>query len=395
MRSRVGLALAAVLAFAVGPAVAAPGGSAVPRESHGRAGFSDLATGVERVVREASPYLVRVIRVTELPAGASGRSGRSRIIGSGVSLGGGRILTCAGVVGPARDVLVTAAAGDTLPAKVLGVDRRTNLAVLESSGLSLPAIPMAEDELLFPGDLVVAMGMGAPGTPTASFGSVVLVEGPNLGYSDVEMVQVSAPVYPGITGGALLNGEGKMVGLISGRMELEPGRAVVPAGTDMVAGFLYQGRISTATPTAATVALPVGHAMDTAGELERLGYVERGYLGVQVELSESSHPRGRELRGVIVHRLVEGGPAAAAGLLPGDVILDYAGARVQSPEDLSFLVAATVPGSHIPVRFLRRGMRSAVYVDVEQAPGLPWTPEMDASLVGRNGSGGGVAPTVR
>ena len=395
MRGWVGFGLVAVLAIRVSVADAGPAGSEVPRESRGRTGFSDLAAGVTRVANGASPYLVRVIRATEDPSGAPIGRTRPRIIGSGVSLGGGRILTCAGVVGPAREVLVTAADGDTLPARVLGVDRRTNLAVLESPGLSLPAIPVAEDALLFPGDLVVALGMGPPGAPTASFGSVILVQGPNLGYSDVEMVQVSAPVYPGITGGALLNGEGEMVGLISGRVEMEPSRAMVPAGADMVAGFLYRGRIATASPAAATVALPAGHAMETARELIRLGYVERGYLGVQVELRESAHPRGRELRGVIVHRLVEGGPAATAGLLPGDVILDYAGARVQSPEDLSFLVAATVPGSHIPIRFLRRGTRTTVYADVEQAPDVPWTPEMDASLSSRGGAGAGVAPAVR
>ena len=69
-----------------------------------------------------------------------------------------------------------------------------------------------------------------------------------------------------------------------------------------------------------------------------------------------------------------------SGLIPGDVILEYAGARVLSPEDLSFLVGATVPGSSIVVEYLRRGSRSTAFVRIDQAPELAWSPEMDAFL---------------
>ena len=126
------------------------------------------------------------------------------------------------------------------------------------------------------------------------------------------------------------------------------------------------------------MALPVTHALEIAGELASVGYVERGYFGLQVELITT--PRHRGLRGVLVHRVVEGSPAGRANLLSGDVILDYAGARVQSPEDLSFLVAATVPGAAVPIRYLRRGRLSVAYVTIEQAPDLEWTSGMDAVL---------------
>ncbi len=375
-------AVMTVLCLGPGPA------GARPENGNRPPALADLTQSVERVAASATPRLVRVIRSTEVPGQRP-----QRILGTGVSLGGGRVLTCAGVVGPAREVLVTAADGDTLPARVLGVDRRTNVAVIEATGLALPALPAAPNTLLFPGDLVVAVGLGPPSAPTASFGTVVLVQGPSLGYSEVDMVQVTAPVFPGFTGGALLDRQGRIVALLSGKMEIDPAQAMVPAGTDMVAGFVHDGGLTTTVPTAATVALPIGHALETAEELIRLGYVERGFLGVQVELTNAVRAGGGSLRGVIVHRVVDGSPAATAGILPGDVILDYASARVQSPEDLSFLVAATVPGAEVPIRYLRRGMRVLAQVTVQQAPDLDWTPDMDLSLIARPDTG--LAPAVR
>lgn len=185
-----------------------------------------------------------------------------------------------------------------------------------------------------------------------------------------------------------------MVGLLSGRLELDRSRAILPAGTDLIAGYVRGGHVTTTDPAAATVALPVANAMEIAKELERLGFVERGYLGLQVELTKLLRERGRVMAGVMVHRVVGASPAAEAGLIPGDVILEYAGARVQSPEDLSFLVVATVPGSNVPIRYLRRGVRAIAVAEIRQAPDSAWTPEMDASLAGRSPEAG-VAPAVR
>ncbi len=400
LRSLPILVLTAVLAFGAGDAFARADAASGPRTAGagspaaggGNGAVGDLTEGVNDVALEASTHLVRVIRALEWPGHEAEHAGPSRIIGTGVSLGGGRIITGAGVVGPATEVLVVADRGDTVLARVTGVDRRTNVAVLESPGLSLPAMPLADDVLLFPGDLVIAVGLGAPGYPEASFGTVVLVDGPSLGYSEVDMVQVTAPVFPGYTGGALLTRDGRMVGLVSGRVEMDPARAILPEGTDLVAGWIMRGRLATTAPTAATVALPIQHALEIAGELARLGYVERGYFGLQVELIDRSRDRG--IRGVLVHRVVEDSPAGRADIIPGDVILEYAGARVQSPEDLSFLVAATVPGADVPVRYLRRGIRRMAYVTIEQAPDLEWTASMDAVLA-RRSSGGGVAPLAR
>jgi len=268
----------------------------------------------------------------------------------------------------------------------VGVDWRTNVAVIKNDGLNLPAAPAGERSLLFPGDLVVSVGWGAPGFPRSAFGTIALVEGLNLGYTEVNMIEVTCPIYPGFTGGALIDRNGGVIGLVSGRIAVTPEQTVVPPGVNVISGYLHNESVSSADPSVVTLAVPLARALDIAHDILVLGYVERGYLGVEVQMVEETRRRaplrggGRNLRGVLVHNVVEDGPATAAGLIPGDVILEYAGARVQSPEDLSFLVGATLPGSQVPVEYLRRGQRGVAMVMIDQAPDLTWSPEMDRFL---------------
>lgn len=348
---------------------------------------------VTEIAERGAASVVRVIRSEEEGTAARGR----RFVGTGIAIGEGRILTCAGVVGAGRELLVAPADGDTLVARVAGVDRRTNLALLEAPGLSLPPLPVSAEALVLPGELVVAVGLGAPGTPAATFGTVVVSQGPSLGYSEVEMIQTTSPVFRGFTGGALLNIAGELIGVVSGVMELDRTGLFLPAGGDLLAGVLHQGSLMTITPSATTVVLPIHEALEIAEQLGENGYVERGYLGLQVELkrADSKRPASRR-RGVHVHQVVEGGPAARAGLLPGDVILDFGGVAVGSPEELSYLVSSRLPGADVRVRFLRRGHADHLTVRIDQAPPLEWNPGLDASLAARETVGARpTAPLVR
>jgi|GEM_PF-1625663 len=368
----------------VSPALAA-GQATISRGTSGLG--SGMASRVRGVAEVASRSLVRVIRGEEVP----GKS-PTRLIGTGISLGPGRILTCAGVVGSAREVLVAAVDGDTLTATVTGVDRRSNLALLNAPGFSLPEMTVREKALIFPGEWVIAVGLGSPGTPSATFGAVVVGDGPSLGYSEIDMVETTCPVFRGYTGGALLDLSGSVVGILSGVMRLDPDDLAVPEGSDLVAGILYEGSLVTMTPTDATVAIPGVRAMQIADELQENGTVRRGYLGLQVELSAqaAARPYGAR-RGILVHQVVEAGPAARAGLLPGDFITEFGGTRVRNPDDLSFLVASRVPGSLVTVRYLRRGHQGVANVVLDQAPALDWTPSMDDALAGKESDSGRVS----
>ena len=98
--------------------------------------------------------------------------------------------------------------------------------------------------------------------------------------------------------------------------------------------------------------------------------------------------------GVLVHRVVPGSPAEQAGLIPGDVILEYGSTKVQDPENLSYLVGATLPGSSVNMLVLRRGTKRIVSARIEQAPEPAWEPGMDKSIASFAGEAG-AAPNLR
>jgi serine protease Do len=341
-------------------------------------------------VDEAGPCLVRITRASE----GDSAGGRQRLIGSGVSVGSGIILTAASVVGPARTIDVLLSDMTSESARVVGVDRRTNMAVLEVDRSDLPSLELRPEVDILPGEFVVVVGFGPDRKPVGSFGTVVVVKGPNLGLAGSQMVQVTAPPFPGHTGGVLLNRQGHMVGLVSGWMSLEPDKAVVPAGSALIAGFVRNGTLSSTQVTTSTVAIHASQVAAIAEEIQTAGFVRRGYLGMQLELSRRGDRAAPRHRGVMLHGVVEDGPARAAGLLPGDVILEYAGVGITSPEDLFYLVSATLPGSSVPVRFLRRGRHFSTTVTLQQAPELEWVPETD-SLISAAVPANGLAPTPR
>jgi serine protease Do len=346
---------------------------------NGNAPLAEFSSQIRTLTGGARPYMVRVVRHASLGELVDG-SGPKRIIGSGVSLGSGKILTSSAVVGSADEVLVHTAADSSFRARVLGTDRRTNVAVLEIEYTSLPAVPTAESGLLFPGDLVVAVGFQPPLGPRSSFGTVVLAEeGPTLGYTEVEMIHVTAPSFPGISGGILLNREGDMVGMVFGRMGADPAR-IRTASVGFVSGYLESDHLYTTDFEAVTLALPVGVALDIAREIAERGRVQRGFLGLQLELTQLSDRRAESRTGVLVHRIVPGSPADAGGLMPGDIVLKYGHTKIENPEDLSYLVAATRPGSSVPIEILREGTRNVFLVLIVQAPEIDWSPEMDTFL---------------
>ena len=352
--------------------------------------FTELTRNVDSTVKGASPFLVQVIRTQS----DSVMSGAGRVIGTGVAIGDGHVITSAGVVGPAQEVDVVREGLGTLKGRVLGVDRRTDLAVLEVRGLDSPAIPVAHTSLAFPGNPVIAVGRGPRPGVTTTFGLVVVTGGPRLGFTETDVLQASAPAFPGIAGGALLDLKGELVGIVSGRMAFNPADVLLPPGVDLVAGTFEGGRFTTVAPNSATIAVPATLALEIANELITRGQVERGYLGLQVDLVSNTPKKAQSMPGVLVHRVVSGSPAEQAGLIPGDVILEYGSTKVQNPENLSYLVGATLPGSDVSMLVLRRGVKNIVSTRIEQAPEPAWDPGMDKAIASFSGDAG-VTPNLR
>ena len=282
----------------------------------------------------------------QLPKGQP-RQRKAQGAGSGFIISkDGYIVTNNHVVDDATEVTVTLANKKEYTAKVIGRDPKTDIAVVKIEPKeSLTVASLGNSEVLRVGDWVLAVGnpFGLSNTVTAGIVSAknrVIGAGP---YDD--FIQTDAPINPGNSGGPLFNLRGEVVGINT---------AIIPNGQGI--GF----------------AVAVNTAKNLLPQLETKGEVTRGYMGVNVqgitpELAKSM--RLKETKGALVAGVSKGGPAEAAGIKPGDVIVSFDGKDVPDVSHLPMLVAATAVDKAVPVKIIRDGSEQTVNVKVARMPG--------------------------
>ena len=268
----------------------------------------------------------------------------------------GFILTNNHVVEDAEDIRVSLFGGarrETFPAKVIGRDPLTDTALIQLT--EMPATPLQEakfgdSSLMEPGDWVMAIGNPFRLSHTVTVGVISALGRPLGGVPGREqnMLQTDAAINPGNSGGPLLNIRGEVVG-INTAIYTDAQRAA-----NIGIGF----------------ATPINLVRDLLPQL-RNGKVTRGVIGVGV----SRDPVTKEVAqamglpapaGAMLTTVNPGGPADKAGLLPGDVIVEFNGRPVADNEDLVNLVVATKPGSSVPVTIFRNKARRTVNVTVDE-----------------------------
>jgi serine protease Do len=261
------------------------------------------------------------------------REFQSQSLGSGFIISqDGYILTNAHVVQAADEITVKLNDKRELKAKVIGADRRTDIALLKVEATSLPAVKFGDPSKLKVGEWVVAIGspFGFENTVTAG---IVSAKGRSLPQENyVPFIQTDVAVNPGNSGGPLFNLKGEVVGINS----------QIYSRTGGFMGLSF--------------AIPIDVANDIAQQLRTTGKVTRGRIGVVIqpltkELVES-FGLSRAL-GALVNSVEKGGPADKAGIEPGDVILRFDGKAVSSSEDLPRIVGATRPGNKVTVQVWR------------------------------------------
>jgi serine protease Do len=268
--------------------------------------------------------------------------------GSGViTRADGYVLTNNHVVDGATTVEVTLADGRSFTATVVGTDPESDLAVIHIDASDLPAARIGDSDALSPGDWVVAVGnpFGLDHTVTAG---IVSAKGrADVGVSTYEdFIQTDAAINPGNSGGPLVNLAGEVVGINTAIRS-------ATGGSDGI-GF----------------AIPINLAARVADELVERGRVDRGWLGVSVqpltpELSEAFDHSGG---GALVADVVEGTPAAEAGLRSGDIITRAGGKAIDSPRALVNAVGAMRPGESLTVTVDRRGREETLRVTLAERP---------------------------
>lgn len=249
----------------------------------------------------------------------------------------GYIITNDHVVGESREVDVELHDGRTLPAKVVGKDRRTDLALLKVDVEdSLPVLPLGDSDRVEIGELVLAAGNPFGLEHTVTIG-VVSRKGHGFGrfgFFD-EYIQTDAAINPGNSGGPLVNIQGEVIGINT---------AIVPRQR---IGF----------------AIPINLAKSILPQLRERGKVTWGFLGVGIQDVNRQLAQAlgmSEKKGALVTNVLPGLAAAKAGLERGDVIVEYGGSPIKDVRDLQRRVARTPKGTKVKIKILRRGKASTM-----------------------------------
>lgn len=277
---------------------------------------------------------------------------RNEGLGSGVIVSAdGYILTNNHVVEGAEEIMVDLQDGSSreLKAKVVGTDKRTDLAVLKIDATDLPAATLGDSDQLLVGDIVLAIGNPFGVGQTVTMG-IVSAKSRNIGISRggyEDFIQTDASINQGNSGGALIDAEGRVVGINTAILS--------PSGGNLGIGF----------------AIPINLARNVMEQLIRDGRVTRGYLGVQIESITPDRQKAFNLQntnGALVTHVEKDGPAAKGGLQRGDVITQVDGKTVNDVPALRLQIASMPPGTKVKLQVIRRGKPVAIEVTLGEFP---------------------------
>jgi serine protease Do len=257
----------------------------------------------------------------------------------------GIIVTNNHVVGHADRIVVSLSNGTEYPARVLGTDELTDIAVIKvDNAPPLPAVTWGDSRGVEVGDWIVAAG-NPFGLGSSVSAGIVSARGRDIGAGPFDdFLQIDAPINPGNSGGPTFNLQGQVIAVNTA--------IVSPTGGSVGIGF----------------AIPSEIVQPIVAQLLSKGHIDRGWLGVAVQDEPKPQPGERRAAGVLVASVDRSGPAARAGLQPGDVVVSVDDQPVDTAHDLIKAVSAEPPGTAVRLTVRRRGQSLTVPVTVGRRP---------------------------
>ena len=352
-----------VLAAALAAGFAPPAAAAQPLPEIASKGLPTLAP----LIAQVTPAVVNISIKSRSPAednpllrdpffrrffNVPDRPPQEMAAGSGVIVDArqGLVITNHHVIKNAAQVIVTLKDRRQFPATLIGADPATDIAVLKIEAPNLTAMKLGDSDQLNVGDFVVAIGnpFGLGQTVTSGIVSALGRSGLNIeGYED--FIQTDASINPGNSGGALINLQGKLIGINTA--------IIGPSGASVGIGF----------------AVPVNMARGVMTQLVRFGEVRRGRLGIDFEDLAPDAAVALKLPtadGALISTVQPDSPAAKAGLRRGDVVLAFNGRPVRSGPDLRNRLGLTPVGDTIELTVFRDGNKLTVKLQIAPPQGI-------------------------
>ncbi|MDC0073284.1 DegQ family serine endoprotease [Alphaproteobacteria bacterium] len=270
---------------------------------------------------------------------------RKQSLGSGFIIDpSGLVVTNNHVIANADEIEITLDDNKTYSASILGRDSKTDLALLKidnPSKIIFPFVKWGNSDISRVGDWVIAIGnpFGLGGSVTAG---IISARGRNINAGPYDnFIQTDAAINRGNSGGPMFNLDGEVIGINTAIFS--------PSGGSVGIGF----------------AIPANMAQKVVSQLKNYGKTQRGWLGVQIQTVTEEIAESLSLgsaRGALISRVEKGGPASLSGLIAGDIILEFAGKKVETMRQLPRIVADTKIGERVKVEIWRKGRKKTLTV---------------------------------
>ena len=277
---------------------------------------------------------------------------KEQSLGSGVIVSGdGYIITNNHVIEQAEEIKVTLYDKKSFQGKIVGADPKTDIAVIKINAGNLPTAAWADSDKLQVGEFVLAIGNPFGLSHTVTMGIISAMGRASMGITDYEdFIQTDAAINPGNSGGPLVNSEGEIIGINTAIFS--------KTGGDQGIGF----------------SVPSNLVQSVMEDLIKYGKKTRGWLGVSIqkltpELAEKFEINDSD--GALVDDVEKDSPAGKAGIMRGDIVLEYNGKKVKDADSLRNTVAQTKVGAQVNLKILRKGKEYNITVTITESPKEP------------------------